>query len=393
MPDFAAHRRRRAGHADDRSATSAAVDDSVVEPRSLSRYNGQNAVTLLVRKQSGTTPSRSSTRSRSGSRDPQHAAAGRRRHRHPRPGDASSAPSLAEVQKHLIVGALLRRDRRVPLHGQLRATLIAAVAIPCSVIATFTLMQLMGFTLNSLTLLALTLAVGIVIDDAIVVLENIFRFIEEKGMTPIRGGARGDRARSAWRSARRRCRWSVIFVPVAFIPGVMAASSTVRPHHGGRDPGVAAGRVHADPDAVLALPQAEARVPSATIAPRLGSSARSTSLRARAALVAAPPLGGGRASRCARRVDPAAGQLVGTTFMPDEDDRATSRSTSRRRRATALARTDAVVARSKARCAAARRRASVTNVGDTDGDESRDRRPGRRRTSRRPASAAASSRS
>src|SRR5205823_3196681 len=62
-----------------------------------------------------------------------------------------------------------------------RAVLIAAVAIPASVIATFTLMRGMDFSLNNMTLLALTLAVGIVIDDAIIVLENIFRYMEEKG--------------------------------------------------------------------------------------------------------------------------------------------------------------------------------------------------------------------
>src|SRR5512145_3326101 len=65
-----------------------------------------------------------------------------------------------------------------------RPTLIAAVAIPSSLIATFAAMQYMGFTLNVITLLALTLAVGIVIDDAVVVLENIFRHMEEKGLSP-----------------------------------------------------------------------------------------------------------------------------------------------------------------------------------------------------------------
>ena len=59
-----------------------------------------------------------------------------------------------------------------------------------------------------MTMLALSLATGIVIDDAIVVLENIFRFVEEKGMTPEGGGGRGDQRKSAWRSWRRRCRWS-----------------------------------------------------------------------------------------------------------------------------------------------------------------------------------------
>ena len=65
-----------------------------------------------------------------------------------------------------------------------RTTLIASIAIPASIVATFTVMRVFGFTLNNITLLALTLSVGIVIDDAIVVLENIFRHVEEKGAPP-----------------------------------------------------------------------------------------------------------------------------------------------------------------------------------------------------------------
>src|SRR5690606_31310242 len=67
-----------------------------------------------------------------------------------------------------------------------RSTVIAALAIPTSIISTFALVSAMGLTLNTITLLALTLAVGIVIDDALVVLENIVRFIDEKKMEPKR---------------------------------------------------------------------------------------------------------------------------------------------------------------------------------------------------------------
>ena len=78
----------------------------------------------------------------------------------------------------------------------LRVTLIAALAIPTSIIGTFTVMKAFGFTLNNMTMLALSLATGIVIDDAIVVLENIFRYIEEKGVDAARGGDRRRRRRS-----------------------------------------------------------------------------------------------------------------------------------------------------------------------------------------------------
>ena len=73
----------------------------------------------------------------------------------------------------------------------MRVTLIAALAIPTSIIGTFTVMKAFGFTLNNMTMLALSLATGIVIDDAIVVLENIFRYIEEKKVSPHGGGEGG----------------------------------------------------------------------------------------------------------------------------------------------------------------------------------------------------------
>ena len=78
----------------------------------------------------------------------------------------------------------------------LRASIIPLVTIPVSLIGAFALMALAGFTINTLTLLALVLAIGLVVDDAIVVLENIFRHIEE-GMTPFSGRASRARARSA----------------------------------------------------------------------------------------------------------------------------------------------------------------------------------------------------
>ena len=72
----------------------------------------------------------------------------------------------------------------------LRATLIPLVTIPVSLIGAFALMYALGFTINTLTLLAMVLAIGLVVDDAIVVLENIYRHIED-GMEPMRGGAQG----------------------------------------------------------------------------------------------------------------------------------------------------------------------------------------------------------
>ncbi len=101
-----------------------------------------------------------------------------------------------------------------------RPTLIAAVAIPSSLIATFAAMAYMGFTLNIITLLALTLAVGIVIDDAIVVLENIFRYMEEKKMSPAQAAVEGTKEVGLAVMATSLS-LIVVFLPVAFMAGIV----------------------------------------------------------------------------------------------------------------------------------------------------------------------------
>ena len=107
----------------------------------------------------------------------------------------------------------------------IRAVIISALAIPASIISSFTLMSIMGFTLNNMTLLALTLAVGIVIDDAIVVLENIFRYIEEKNCLPYEAAIEGTRE-VALAVMATTLSLVVIFVPIAFMDGYASASST-----------------------------------------------------------------------------------------------------------------------------------------------------------------------
>ena len=101
-----------------------------------------------------------------------------------------------------------------------RPTLIAAVAIPSSLVATFAAMAYMGFTLNIITLLALTLAVGIVIDDAVVVLENIFRHMEEKNLTPARAAVEGTKEVGLAVMATSMS-LIVVFLPVAFMAGIV----------------------------------------------------------------------------------------------------------------------------------------------------------------------------
>ena len=100
----------------------------------------------------------------------------------------------------------------------IRAVIISALAIPASIISSFTLMRIMGFTLNNMTLLGITLAVGIVIDDAIVVLENIFRYIEEKDCSPFEAAIQGTRE-VALAVMATTLSLVVIFLPIAFMNG------------------------------------------------------------------------------------------------------------------------------------------------------------------------------
>jgi HAE1 family hydrophobic/amphiphilic exporter-1 len=97
---------------------------------------------------------------------------------------------------------------------------IAAVSIPTSIVATFALVWYMGFTLNMLTMLALTLSVGIVIDDAIVVLENIYRFIEEKGMPPMQAAVEATQEIGLAVMATTLS-LVAIFAPVGFMSGMV----------------------------------------------------------------------------------------------------------------------------------------------------------------------------
>lgn len=195
------------------------VRDGVVEPRDRSRFNGTNAITLSVRKQSGTNTV---------------ATVDRVRERLPAilesvPADVEVQvtrdwshfirQAVEDVQDHMVSGAILACIVVLLFMGNFRATLIAALAIPTSVIATFAAMYAADYSLNRITLLALTLSVGIVIDDAIVVLENIWRFIEEKGMNATEAAHEAS-AEVALAVSATTLSLAVVFVPVAFVPGV-----------------------------------------------------------------------------------------------------------------------------------------------------------------------------
>ena len=127
--------------------------------------------------------------------------------------------ALHEINVHLILGSILASLVVFAFMRSWRTTLIAAVAIPSSVVSTFGMMWALNFTLNSVTMLALVLMVGIVIDDAIVVLENIFRFVEEKKMPPFEA-ARAATADIGLAVMATTFSLVIIFIPVSFMSSI-----------------------------------------------------------------------------------------------------------------------------------------------------------------------------
>jgi hydrophobic/amphiphilic exporter-1 (mainly G- bacteria), HAE1 family len=196
------------------------AEDGSEEPRTEARLNGQPAVTLVVSKQSGQNTVAVADAVKARLLEIQKTLP---------PGFKTQVvgdqsifikASIESIQKHLIEGSILAAIVVFLFLWSFRSTAIAALAIPTSLVATFGLMAAMGFTLNQITMLALTLMVGIVIDDAIVVLENIFRFIEEKGMPPFQAAIEGTREIGLAVMATTLSLLAV-FLPVGFMGGIV----------------------------------------------------------------------------------------------------------------------------------------------------------------------------
>ena len=203
------------------------VTDSIEEPRGLSRLwttlsaspgPGDQAVSLIVQKQSGTNTV---------------AVVEAVKHRLEEiravlPDDVEVQiirdqsrfieNSIHEVQVHLLLAAVLVSLTILLFMRDWRTTLIATLSIPTSMIATFAFMELMGFTINNITMLGLILAIGIVVDDAVVVHENIFRHMEEYGLSA-REAAASATAEIALAVVATTLSLLVIFIPVIFMGG------------------------------------------------------------------------------------------------------------------------------------------------------------------------------
>jgi HAE1 family hydrophobic/amphiphilic exporter-1 len=196
----------------------AQVVDGAEEQRSISRYNGQPNITLKVHKNTDANLVKVAKAVNKELVELQKRL----------PTDVTVSvvedtsvyvvQSVNEMTQHLILGAILASLTVLVFLGSVRLMFISAIAIPVSILSTFIMMDIAGYTLNYMTLLALTLAVGLVIDDAVVVLENVWRLMEEEGLEPEEAALRGVQEISLAVLATT-CSLVILFLPLSLMPG------------------------------------------------------------------------------------------------------------------------------------------------------------------------------
>ncbi|MBI3473379.1 MAG: efflux RND transporter permease subunit [Candidatus Solibacter usitatus] len=218
--DFAGLVIARVGAAPVRVSDIGRVEDGVEEPRSLARLDAAPAVVLEIRKQAGTNTLQVIDAVKARIEEIRKGLPSDLRLTYSKDQSDFIRDSFKAVQEHLILGGFCAAIVVMLFMRSWRSTFIAAVAIPTSIISTYTLMYLMDFTLNQITMLALTLVVGIVIDDAIVVLENIFRFAEEKHLPAVQAAIQGTRDIGLAVLATTLS-LVIIFLPVALMGGIV----------------------------------------------------------------------------------------------------------------------------------------------------------------------------
>jgi HAE1 family hydrophobic/amphiphilic exporter-1 len=196
------------------------IEDSVADVTTSASVSGEPAVVLQVRKQSGTNTIEVIERVKDRLAELQKQLPKGWKMEIVRDQSEYIVAAVDTVKEHLVLGSLFAAGIVWMFLRRLRATIIAAIAIPSSLIATFGAMGYENFTLNIITLLALTLAVGIVIDDAVVVLENIFRFMEEKKMSAMEAAILGTKEVGLAVLATSLSLIAV-FLPVAFMGGIV----------------------------------------------------------------------------------------------------------------------------------------------------------------------------
>ena len=198
----------------------ATVEDGTEEARSFSSMNGVSAVALEIRKQSGSNSVAiaGAVRAELASIRPRLEQAGITLSI---PTDTSTyiEHSINDVKFDLLFGGVLAVVIILFFLYDFRATLISAVAIPTSVVATFAFIDFMGFSFNNMTMLALSLSIGILIDDAIVVVENIHRHLD-MGKDPARAASEGT-GEIGLAVLATTASIVAVFLPVAFMKGII----------------------------------------------------------------------------------------------------------------------------------------------------------------------------
>ena len=198
----------------------ARVEDGAEEEATAASVDGQSTIVLSIRKQSGQNTVAVVDAVRARLKELEKTLPSGTKVEVVRDNSASIRTSVNAVREHLVLGALLAALVVLVFLGNVRSTFIAALAIPISIVGTFAAMWIAGFTLNIITLLALALAVGIVIDDAIVVLENIVRFVQEKKRKPFVAAVLATRDIGLAVLATTLSLMAV-FLPVAFMTGII----------------------------------------------------------------------------------------------------------------------------------------------------------------------------
>ncbi|MBI4873722.1 MAG: efflux RND transporter permease subunit [Acidobacteria bacterium] len=196
----------------------ARTEDGMAERRSFAYYQGRSAVTLEVRRQTGTNTVKvvDAIMGRLDSLSSQLPAGVKIDIIKEQASYIKN--SVKALEEHLVLGSLFASIIVFLFIRDWRTVLISSLAIPTSIVTTFTIIRVMNFTLNSMTLLGLTLAVGIVIDDAIIVLENIYRFLQKEDMSPVRAAVDATKE-IALAVMATTLSLVIVFVPIAFMSG------------------------------------------------------------------------------------------------------------------------------------------------------------------------------
>ncbi|MEQ1885539.1 MAG: efflux RND transporter permease subunit [Bryobacteraceae bacterium] len=196
------------------------AEDAEEEPVTAARLNGNPAVTLVVNKQSGENTVATADEVKARLKEVQASLPKDIRIKIVNDTSVYIKSALRQLEAHLIEGSLLAAVIIYFFLANIRTTLIAAVAIPTSIVSTFGMMAAMGLDLNQITMLALTLMVGIVIDDAIIVLENIYRYMEEKHLPLMQAAIEGTREIGLAVMATTASLLAV-FLPIGFMGGIV----------------------------------------------------------------------------------------------------------------------------------------------------------------------------